>query len=120
MTTDDTTPRLRAPLGPAEPICWPVYDDQDHEQIMLAEVGEWVDWIRWRYTLDHRTIPTCWPQHGALIEELSALYTAWQTAYTNPDGTAPLLWMNHFHAARERLTQWVARTGCRPSEHRVQ
>ena len=42
-------------------------------------------WIRWcvrRYGLDHRTIPPCWYQHGALVEELSALRTGWQAAHT--------------------------------------
>jgi hypothetical protein len=57
-------------------------------------------------------------QHGALIEELSALYTAWQAAYSDLDGSAPLLWMTHFAAARDRLTESVARTACRAGEHR--
>jgi hypothetical protein len=114
---DTPAPKPHAPIGPGEPICWPIYNDE-HAQRMLAEVTEWVDWTRWRFALDHRTIPDCWTQHGPLIEELSALYTAWQTAYTGTDGAAPLLWMNHFEAARTRLTDWVARTGCRPGQHR--
>jgi len=118
MNTTPTPPRPRAPLDPADPICWPIFEDPELEQRMLAEVTEWVDWIRWRFTLDHRTIPACWQRHGAVIEELSALYTAWQSAYTNTDASAPLLWLNHFAATRERLTTWVARTGCRPGEHR--
>jgi hypothetical protein len=114
---EKSEPRRPAPIEPALPICWPVYNDED-EQKMLAEVTEWVDWTRWRFALDHRTIPDCWMQHGPLIEELSALCTAWKTAYSGIDGTAPLLWMNHFEVARHRLTDWVARTGCRPGEHR--
>jgi hypothetical protein len=118
MSTDEESePKRPAPAGPAGPICWPIYSDQD-EQRMLAAVAEWVAWVRWRFTLDHRTIPTCWMQHGPVVEELSALHTAWQAAYSDGDGTAPLVWMCHFAAARERLTDWVARTGCPPGEHR--
>ena len=118
MTDDDFLPKPRAALGPPAPICWPIYDDE-HEQQMIDELTDWVEWVRWRFTLDHRTIPDCWMQHGPLIEELSALYTAWQAAYTDTDGSAPLLWMAHFATARDRLGEWVARTGCRPGEHRT-
>jgi len=31
---------------------------------------------------------------------------------------APLTWHEHFHHTRTRLAEWVARTGCRPGEHR--
>ena len=118
MTSDDGfLPKPRTTIVPAGPICWPIYDDE-HEQLMIDELTDWVEWARWRFNLDHRTMPECWMQHGALIEELSALYTAWQMAYTDIDGSAPLLWMTHFAAARERLTEWVARTGCRPGQHR--
>jgi len=72
-----------------------------------------------RYALDHRTIPPCWPEHGALLEELSALRTAWVTAFAEDSrGDAPLHWHAEFAAARQRLTEWVVRTGFRPGEHR--
>ena len=105
-------------FGPAQPICWPTLSAED-ETAMLDQLTDWVDWATWRYTLDHRVIPACWPQHGALLEELSALYTAWQTAYNvAAGGDAPLVWIEHFAAARTRLTEWTARAGCRPDEHR--
>jgi hypothetical protein len=82
---------------------------------MLDQLTDWVDWATWRYALDHRVIPERWPQHGALLEELSALYTAYNLAAS---GDAPMLWIEHFAAARARVTEWTARAGCRPDEHR--
>ena len=100
------------------PICWPMLGEAEttaHAQ----ELVDWVDWVFDRYALDHRTIPPCWSQHGALLEELSALRTAWVTVYSADSvGDAPLRWHSEFAAARQRLTDWVARTGCRPGEHR--
>lgn len=48
-------PKRPAPIDPALPICWPVYNDED-EQKMLAEVAEWVDWTRWRFTGGRRPV----------------------------------------------------------------
>jgi len=112
-------PKPHAKFDPNDPICWPRLDDA-HALETLEELTDWVQWLTNRFTLDHRTVPHCWDQHGPIIEELSALYTAWQTAYAQTaDGDAPLAWMNQFAAARHRLADWVARTGCRPGEHRA-
>ena len=59
-------------FGPAQPICWPSLSGED-EAAMLDQLSDWVDWATWRYALDHRVVPECWRQHGALLEELSAL-----------------------------------------------
>jgi len=103
-----------------QPICWPRLNRE-------AAVDTWhgLDaWIRWcvrRYGLDHRTIPPCWYQHGALVEELSALRTGWQAAHApTAPGNAPLEWHALFALSRQRLQDWVARSGCRPDEHRDQ
>lgn len=122
MTTTTTgsrpDPKPRT-IYSAQPISWPHLDDEKSAE-QLDELTDWVLWVTWRFNLDHRTVPDCWTQHGAIIEELSALYTAWQTAYNQTaDGDAPLAWMNQFANARHRLTDSVARTGCRSSEHRA-
>ena len=105
-------------FGPSGPITW-AFLAPDKEAEQLAELTQWVDWLRWRFTLDHRTVPDCWTQHGPIVEELSALYTAWQASFTySNDGAAPLQWMTQFAFARQRLSDWSGRTGCRPSEHR--
>lgn len=100
------------------PVCWPMLADAERAA-RGQELADWVNWVVDRYALDHRAIPPCWSQHGALLEELSSLRTAWLTAYSEDSGgDAPLRWHAEFAAARQRLSDWVARTGCRPGEHR--
>ena len=100
------------------PVCWPTLDATE-AHARLEELADWISWLLERYTLDYRTIPPCWASHGALVEELSALRTGWLTAYAqDARGDAPLHWHTDFAAARQRLTDWTARTGCRPAEHR--
>lgn len=98
-------------VGPQIPICWPFLDSVNHAAT-LDDLVKWVDWLTARFELDHRTIPACWRLHGPLVEELSALYTAWQNAYLD-DGAEPLRWMAAFAGARGRLAEWALRSGCR-------
>ena len=51
------------------------------------ELSLWVGWLRSRYPLA-RKVPPCWPEHPELVEELTALWLAWQYAYEERD--APL------------------------------
>ena len=103
---------------PPIPLCWRALTAQERKDQVNA-LREWIGWLVGRYALDHRTVPPCWEQHGALLEELSALRTAWLTAFavTSP-GDSPLDWHTNFAAARLRLADWVSRTGCRVGEHR--
>ncbi len=58
----------------------------------LSRLADWVDWLTNRYNLDHKLIPPCWSQHGALVEELSALRTLWEASYledANPSAPSP-------------------------------
>jgi hypothetical protein len=98
-------------------IAWATLDEAETADA-LTELEDWIQWLTSRYGLDHRHVPACWAGHGELIEELSALHTAWQRAYA-PDapGDAPLRWHEAFDASRERLQSWVARTGCRGPAH---
>lgn len=110
---------LPQPYGPAVPICWPAYTP-DNQHLLLEDLITWVDWVARHYSLDRRQIPECWDQHWELIEELAALHLAWEGAYSSTaHADAPLSWHERFAAARARLTDWVARTGCRPGEHRA-
>lgn len=111
--------RSRATVGYSPtPVDWTVLSDEE-AAAELDLLDDWVEWLVWRYRLDPRTVPECWPQHGSLIEELSALRTGWVQAYASiAPGTAPLDWHQSFDHARQRLTDWVARTGCRPGGHR--
>lgn len=99
-------------------IAWATLDEAETADALM-ELEDWIQWLTSRYGLDHRHVPACWTGHGELIEELSALHTAWHRAFA-PDaaGDAPLRWHEAFDAARSRLVDWVARTGCSPREHR--
>lgn len=49
-------------------------------QELWHQLTDWVNWIRSRYPLA-RKIPACWADHPEIVEELTALYAAWQYAY---------------------------------------
>lgn len=117
MTTPPTADRNQRAL-PEPPVRWDTLTPTDAEQ-KLATLGTWVTRLTDRYELDARTIPPCWREHGTLIEELSALHTAWQASYTlTAGGTAPLTWHASFAACRARLNDYTSRTGCTAASHR--
>lgn len=119
-TSKPTTPgdRLRKSVMGPEVICWPALQP-DKEQTVTAELVDWVTWLVARYDLDRRTIPECWIRHGALVEELSALRSAWQLAFSRTaPKDAPLHWHASFAQARVRLAEWASRSGCRQGQHR--
>jgi hypothetical protein len=118
MTAPHQAEQLTSEMFPTFPLCWATLNESQTEDA-LDELADWVLWAIERYSLDRRVVPECWDNHGGLIEELSALRTAWIAAYciTAPPG-APLEWHQHFDAARQRLSDWSARTGCRPGQHR--
>lgn len=118
MTRPHYLEQLPADLFPTLTVCWATMSPAQTEDA-LEELHDWVAMITERYALDRRVIPECWDSHGALIEELSALRTAWTASYcviARPE--APLEWHQNFEATRQRLTDWASRTGCRPGEHR--
>lgn len=73
--------------------CWRSVGPHGQE-VLWHELGEWVAWIRHRYPLARR-IPDCWPEHPEIVEELTALWLAWQAAYAVVD--APLTGAIEWH-----------------------
>jgi hypothetical protein len=70
------------------PAAWCWRDLGPHAQTeLMNQLDDWTGWLRHRYPLA-RKIPACWAQHPELVEELTALWLAWQGAYQQPD--APL------------------------------
>ena len=67
---------------------WDLLNDDDHLEYS-RDLARFVDWLVARYRLQ-RHIPPCWWQHGAHVEELSALFTAWRGVMEVP-GTLGLL-----------------------------
>jgi len=66
--------------------CWRTIGPHGAEELW-HQLTDWVSWIRNRYPLA-RKIPPCWDEHPELVEELTALWLAWQHAYE--DTEAPL------------------------------
>lgn len=67
------------------------------EEALWSELKEWVGWLRSRYPLAKK-IPPCWPRHPEIVEELTALWLAWEHAYTDATAplTAPAEWHDHW------------------------
>jgi hypothetical protein len=59
--------------------CWRDLGPRAEEELW-KELASWVGWIRARYPLA-RKIPPCWAEHPEIVEELTALWLAWQYAY---------------------------------------
>jgi hypothetical protein len=109
---------VRPADGPGVP--WPLrWDEMDRDQAAQAWawlIG-WVDWLVDRYQLPEE-IPVCWYRHPPLIDELTALAAAWHAAYDdNATVDAPLLWLERFARARDRLRAWDDATRCRNGTH---
>ena len=111
-------PTSSARAMPPLPVRWDTLTP-DATQRELVQLGTWVTKLVARYDLDRRTIPACWREHGALIEELSALRTAWLSSYAlTAPGNAPLAWHATFATCRTRMTEYTVRSGCTSSQHR--
>lgn len=82
-TVEDQAGSPRA--GPVMSWCWRELGPQG-AQALWRELTGWVRWIRSRYPLARR-IPSCWADHPEVVEELTALWLAWQAAYTEPDAS---------------------------------
>ena len=113
---------------PPAPLCWrtpprhgaPTWEPLDATTAVdhWQQLREWVEWLVERYALDTTTVPGCWYQHPPQVEELTALWRAWQSAYhPTATGDAALHWHDHLDQTRTRLRDWAARGGCRPGDH---
>ena len=112
MSTDSDEAAFRPPNATITPVCWPWLNALGGHSA-LDELTVWVDWARERYALATTEVPPCWERHGALVEELSALRTAWLAAFAaDAQPTQPLRWHEAFDLARRRLQSWTAHTGC--------
>lgn len=79
----------------------------------------WVDWLVATYRL-HQLIPTCWPQHPQLVEELVGLYISWRAAWRD-DGPADAIVVFHerLYRARDRWLDANWGNQCRAARHDV-
>jgi hypothetical protein len=62
--------------------CWRTLAGEDRVALW-AELRGWIDWFNGRYGAAGArvAIPPCWPQHPVVVEELTGLMVAWQSAH---------------------------------------
>lgn len=76
----------------------------DERADACSALADWVqNWLVPRYALQRRLVPDCWHQHPSMVEELSALHTAWLVAFDEADGGfGPIGWHERFALALTR------------------
>ena len=81
------------------------------------ELMNWVPWLVATYHL-HDHIPSCWPRHDGLAEELAGIYLAWSAAWTkDAKGDSVVIWHEQLDRLRNRVAVWLAGTKCGPECH---
>ncbi|MFT4188521.1 MAG: hypothetical protein QM621_08055 [Aeromicrobium sp.] len=116
--TDGADTGLAQMLGSlaVAPVDWRELEaapDQTAAARTWRDLGAWVVWLTGRYALKRVLVPPCWYLHGALVEELTALWGAWLTMYdrTQP-ASSMIVWHREYEWARVRLREWVGEAGC--------
>lgn len=90
------------------PYCWR-YVSAAEARGLWIRLREWVDWVNVRYFgSSWESIRPCWFRHPAAVEELTALWAAWESAYRATDdgdgfSDAALWWHEKLHAVVHRL-----------------
>jgi hypothetical protein len=106
-------------VTPPRWCCWRELP-RDKARALWRQLVEWVDWLIARYGIGDG-IPACWYLHPALVEELTAIYAGWRSAYLaeeqNLAGWDPLTWHDALEKALHRIREWDRR-GCRDGTHR--
>lgn len=92
----------------------------DQRQQLWAEVSDFVQWINTRYFPDkpHEAIASCWFEHGAVVEELTALWAAWHAAlhdHKQPTSDYAAWHAHYFWPAMKRINNLLQ--DCRTAEH---
>jgi hypothetical protein len=104
-----------SPDIPPAAFRWDLLNDDDH-LAYSRDLARFVDWLVSRYRLQ-RQIPSCWWRHGAYVEELSALFTAWRGVMEIPDrSNSWLIWHEELARLLARLRD-LWNTGCAPDRH---
>ncbi|MGO4535185.1 hypothetical protein [Leifsonia sp. 2MCAF36] len=103
---EDQPPRQSPGMLGIRAINWRTLEDGDAPPVW-TDLQDWVAWFTHRYNIATRKIPPCWFKHGALVEELSALHTAWLVSYDSLDaGYGPIGWHERLAVAIPRLATW--------------
>ena len=90
------------------PYCWK-HVSASEARGLWVRLREWVDWVNGRYfSSSWESIRPCWFRHPAAVEELTALWAAWEAAYRATDdgdgfSDAALWWHEKLHTVVHRL-----------------
>lgn len=90
------------------PYCWR-YVSAAEARGLWIRLREWVDWVNGRYfSSSWESIRPCWFRHPAAVEELTALWASWESAYRATDdgdgfSDAALWWHEKLHTVVHRL-----------------
>lgn len=90
------------------PYCWR-YVSASEARGLWIRLREWVNWVNGRYFASSwKSIRPCWFRHPAAVEELTALWAAWEAAYRAPDdgdgfSDAALWWHEKLYTVVHRL-----------------
>ena len=109
--------------GTSKPaLVWHTLSTADRAE-ELQELAGWVEWLQVRYASAGDWLRPCWWRHGFVIEELSALRTAWLGVYEageSTEATAALDWHEAAERCRERVRQVISTgPGCTAVAHRA-
>lgn len=79
-----------------DPAPWNLKDGSERQRRkILAQLFDWIGWYNQTYPgVEEHVIPPCWFRHTAVVQELLAVFVAWQAAYCgleDPDD-APAYW----------------------------
>ncbi|MEU1258449.1 hypothetical protein ABZ445_34675 [Streptomyces chartreusis] len=113
----DADSEQERPVG--APVRWHDLDAEERAVLWPQFVG-WVIWAADRYEMTTDQLPRqCWWKHGAVVEELTALWTSHASAYASGEdgGSAPYLWQDALARAIERMSRfWLG--SCVNGQHR--
>ncbi|MFF9157618.1 hypothetical protein ACF1AB_35965 [Streptomyces sp. NPDC014846] len=90
---------------PGTPIAWHKVAE-DHREELWGKFVSWVVRMADTYELTTEQLPhACWWEHGAVVAELTALWTGWESAYNSEEDAAagPYLWHDAWARGIERI-----------------
>ncbi|MFE5406191.1 hypothetical protein ACFQ9Z_33490 [Streptomyces sp. NPDC056580] len=86
------------------PVVWHKVRGEERAELW-GEFTAWVIRMADTYELTTEQLPhACWWEHGAVVAELTALWTGWESAYGEEDAAAgPYLWHDAWSRGIERI-----------------
>lgn len=78
----------------------------DSVDALMSDLSAWVEWLVVTFRIQARIAP-CWMRHGALREELLALFFLWQDCWLPAkDPGLPVAFLREFDASLSRIERY--------------